>query len=134
MADLVVIGPGDLYTSIIPNLLVQGVATTLRATKGKKAYVVNLMTKWGETHGFTARDFIGTVEKYIGKGVLDYALVNTKRQSPDRLTTYEKEQARFVEPEDLPQHPMPVLGDFVRRHGFIRHDPVKLARVIASLI
>lgn len=135
-ADLVVIGPGDLYTSLIPNLLVRGVADALQKTRGKKVYVVNLMTKWGETHGFTAEDFIRTVQKYTGKNVIDFALINTKYPSPERLHIYEKEQARFVElaDEQMRPRPTPILGDFIRKNGFIRHDPMKLARVIVSLI
>ncbi len=133
-ADLVVIGPGDLYTSIIPNLLVSGIAEALRRTKATKAYVVNIMTKSGETNGFAAPDFIAAVGKYLGKGTLDYAVINTKHPSPERLRYYEKESAEFVEFVELPQKPTPIFGDFLRRRGFVRHDPERLAEVLVSLL
>ena len=133
-ADLVVMGPGDLYTSIVPNLLVGGVPAAIRASRAKKAYVVNLMTKDGETSGFKAKDFISVIEKYIGTRVLDFAIINTKKPSTDRLKHYEKESARFVEVDGLGSRPMPILGDFLRRRGFIRHDPDKLAKILLSLI
>jgi uncharacterized cofD-like protein len=135
-ADMIVIGPGDLYTSILPNLIVKGVAEAISESKARKVYVVNLMTKWGETNGFKAADFIAAVEKYLGKGTLDYTLINTKRPSPERLKYYEKESAEFVEPGEFLRlkKPIPVLGDFLRRRGFIRHDPERLAKVLVSLL
>jgi len=133
-ADLVVIGPGDLYTSIIPNLAVAGVPRAIRESKAKKIYVVNLMTKWGETYGFCASDFIAASERYLGKGTLDYALVNTKHPSPERRRLYEKESAEFVAPGTLGKRPVPVYGDFLRRRGFVRHDPERLAQTIVSLL
>lgn len=133
-ADLIVIGPGDLYTSIVPNLLVNGVPAAIRASRAKKVYVVNLMTKWGETNGFKAQDFIDTVEKYIGGKVLDFAVINTKKPSADRRKHYEKESAEFVAMDKLRSKPIPIFGDFLRRRGFVRHDPEKLAKVLVSLI
>lgn len=133
-ADLIVIGPGDLYTSIVPNLLVSGVPAAIRASRAKKVYVVNLMTKQGETNGFGALDFINTVEKYIGKGVLDHAIINIKRPSVERLKHYEKESAEFVAADKLRSKPLPIFGDFLRRRGFVRHDPERLAKVLISLI
>lgn len=133
-ADMIVMGPGDLYTSVVPNLIVRGVREAIRKSRAKKIYVVNLMTKWGETNGFAAQDFMGTIEKYIGLGQLDYAIINSKRPSADRLKLYEKESAEFVAADSLGSKPTPILGDFIRRQGFIRHDPDKLARVLVSLI
>lgn len=133
-ADMIVIGPGDLYTSIVPNLVVKGVRETLRRAKGKRVYVANIMTKWGETNGFTARDLIDHVEKYIGKGVLDYAIINKKRASDERLRHYAEESAKFVESGELSSRPTPVFGDFLRRSGFLRHDSEKLAKVLVSLL
>lgn len=133
-ADLIVIGPGDLYTSVIPNLLVKGLSKAIKDSRAKKVYVVNLMTKWGETKGFAASDFVGIVERYLGSRVLDYAIINTRRPTAERLRQYEKESAEFVVPGDLGTKPTPIFGDFVRRRGFIRHDPDKLARVLISLL
>jgi len=133
-ADMIIIGPGDLYTSVLPNLIVKGMREAIKKSVAKKVYVVNIMTKWGETYGFGARDFIETVEKYLGQRMLDYAIINTKRPSADRLKHYEKEHAEFVVPDNLPLRPTPILGDFLRRRGFIRHDPDRLAKVLVSLL
>lgn len=133
-ADLVVIGPGDLYTSVVPNLLVSGIIEAIRRTKATKAYVVNIMTKFGETNGFIATDFVKVVEQYLGRGVLDYAIINTKRPTRERLGYYEKESAEFVEFGGLPKRPTPIFGDFLRRRGFVRHDPERLAQTLVSLL
>ncbi|MFY9462150.1 MAG: gluconeogenesis factor YvcK family protein [Candidatus Sungiibacteriota bacterium] len=133
-ADMIVIGPGDLYTSIVPNLVVEGVSEAIKKSKAKKVYVANLMTKWGETNGFKASDFIAAVEKYLGKCVLDYALINTKRPSPERMRYYEKESAEFVEAGEFLKKPVPVFGDFLRKKGFVRHNPERLAQTLVSLL
>lgn len=133
-ADMIVIGPGDLYSSIVPNLLVEGVPAAIKQSQAKKVYVASLMTKWGETSGFSAVDFLSVLEKCLGKGVLDYSVVNTKRPSPERARRYEKENAQFVESGNLPSRPTPVFGDYLRSRGFVRHDPEKLAKILVSLI
>ena len=92
------------------------------------------MTKQGETNGFEARDFINTIEKYVGKGVLNHAIINTKKPSAERLKHYEKESAEFVVADKLGLKPVPIFGDFLRRRGFVRHDPERLAKVLISLI
>ena len=136
-ADLVIIGPGDLYSSLVPNLLVGGMGGALNKTKAKVAYFVNLMTKFGETNGFSAPDFIKTIQDYLGKKELDFAIINSKKPSPKRLSVYIKEQAEFVEP-DLGRLQLkkvtPIVADVVRSKGFIRHDPEKLAKVVKMII
>ena len=135
-ADAIVIGPGDLYTSIVPNLLASGMKQALKKAKGKKIYFVNLMTKFGETTGFRAPDFINTIEQYLGKGVLDYVVINKTRPSLMRFRPYVKERAEFVEPDldNLPKKPIPVITNLLRRSGLIRHDSDKLAKVVGMLI
>lgn len=135
-ADLVVIGPGDFYASVIPNLLVKGIAQAIRRARGKKVFVVNLTNKMGATNGFNSADFINAMEKYLGARALDYAIINTKKPSGDRLRKYEEEGAGFVifpAPGKI-KKPMPILGDFLRRKGFVRHDSEKLAKVLVSLL
>lgn len=134
-ADAVVIGPGDLYTSLIPNLLVKGMKEALRSTKGKKIYFVNLMTKFGETTGFRASDFVKTLEQYLGKGVLDYVVVNKTKPTAMRFRPYAKEKAEFVEPdlENL-KKPTPVETSLIRKYGFVRHDADKVAELIKILV
>src|SRR3989344_2150773 len=71
-ADFIIIGPGDLYTSIIPNILVKGVSDVIKGPKAKKIFVMNLMTKFGQTTNYTAQDHVNELEAYLGKKVLDY--------------------------------------------------------------
>lgn len=133
-ADLVVVGPGDLYTSIVPNLIVGGVKRALKESRARKVYIVNLMTKFGETNGFSAADFTRVVEKYVGSGVLHHILINTKEPSTQRLKRYEQESSEFVKRGTLAQKPTPIFGNFLRERGFVRHDPDRLARILISLL
>lgn len=136
-ADLIVIGPGDVFSSIIPNFLAKGVKEALKKSKAKKVYVCNIMTKFGETGGFTSLDFFNTIEQYLGKGVIDYILINKKKPSRVRVKKYETEKAQFVEhdPKDFKGNPVKVFQkDLIRSEGFIRHDPDTLAKAIISLL
>lgn len=135
-ADLIVIGPGDLYTSIIPNLLVQKIPQAIRKSKAKKVYVCNLMTKLGETNNFTHSDFIKEIERYLGKNALDYVILNNKRPLLSRIAKYEKEGATFVKynQEDFSQNKFQIIeGNFLRQKGFIRHDPQKLTKTLLQI-
>ena len=136
-ADGIIIGPGDLYSSILPNFLVKGMREALKRSKAKKIYICNLMTKFGETHTFCAKDFVETMERYIGEGVIDYVVLNSKRPSVLRIKKYEKEKAEFVEykREDFKDKRFKVIkANLVRSHGFIRHDSDKLAKQIIKIM
>ena len=133
-ADLVVIGPGDLFTSIIPNLLVRGIPEAIKKSRAKKAFVVSTMTKAGETGGFRASDYLRELETYLGKGVLDYIVVNSKKPPAKRLAKYKKEGKEIVEPGNLPSHPKAILGNHIRAAGYVRHDPDRLARALIALL
>lgn len=137
-ADMIVIGPGDLFTSIIPNLLVGGVVSAIKKSKTTKVYVCNLMTKLGETHEFKAQDFVGTIEKYLGYGVLDYAVFNNRKPSDAVLKRYLKEGSHFVDTSKLNlenQKPKYILANLLDSGKFIRHSPrKKLAKVLVSLL
>ena len=137
-ADAVVIGPGDLYTSIIPNLLVDGVSDAIQRSKGKKIYVCNLMTKHGESDGFKASDFIKEVQSYLGsRSVPEYVIVNTEalpekviqRYAPERSAPvdYDEEACPALVPH-LVAKPLLAVG------AFVRHDPQRLARTILGII
>ncbi|MCP6726846.1 MAG: YvcK family protein [Patescibacteria group bacterium] len=135
-ADAIVIGPGDLFTSIIPNFLVDGISEACSKTKAKKIYVCNIMTKFGETSGFSSKDFLNTIEKYLKDGI-QYMLVNTKTPLPERIKTYEKEQAEFVvyAPEDFKDSSITIVEkDLLRPNGFIRHDSDVLAQSIMNIL
>ncbi|MDP1718974.1 MAG: 2-phospho-L-lactate transferase CofD family protein, partial [bacterium] len=135
-ADAILIGPGDLFSSLLPNLVVKGMKQAIGAAKGKKIYFVNIMTKFGETNGFQASDFINTVENYLGKGVLHYAVINKTKPTLMRFKPYAKENAQCVEVDmkNLPERPMPIVSDLLRKSGFIRHDPDKVIEVVRMLI
>ena len=136
-ADAIVIGPGDLFSSILPNLLVEGIPDAIRRSKAKKFYICNLMTKFGETTGFNGRDFVDVIEKYLGKNVLDFVIFNNRRPTKNRVKKYEKEKAIFVEYKkiDFQDKRFKIIeGNFLREKGFIRHDSDKLARQILNLL
>lgn len=137
-ADGIIIGPGDLYTSIIPNLLVKGVRQAIKKSKAKKIYIANLMTKRGETEHLKAPDFVTEVEKHIGRGVLDFAVFNKRKPALKVVERYHKEGSEFIDPSDLDsgaRKPKYVLADLLDRGSFARHDPrKKLAKIILSLV
>ena len=136
-ADHIVIGPGDLFTSIIPNLIVPGVGEALKETKAKILYVVNIMTKFGETDHFTGYDFVCKIEECIGRR-LDGVIFNTGKPDERLLAQYEAEQAQFVEIEkhascwgDRTIHTADLLDT---AGGIVRHDSEKLAQLIMQVI
>jgi len=144
-ADLIVIGPGDLYTSIIAALLTESIKKTLNTTRAKVVYVMNLMTRYGQTFGFTAKDHIQVLEKYLGKNCLDFILVNKKSIPKKALIKYKKENEVPVI-DDLKDDYFKVIredllseketkrvpGDILKR-SLIRHDSNKLAKVLFKL-
>lgn len=132
-ADLVVLGPGDLFSSILPNLLLLGIKNAVKKTRGKKVYVCNIMTKYGETSSFEAKDFVSVMEEYLGKNVLDYIVCNTKKPSALRIAKYEKAHSEFVKCGFQNPSFRVIAKPLVRDKGFIRHDPKKLAHVLLSL-
>ncbi|MBT3298350.1 YvcK family protein [archaeon] len=130
-ADLIVIGPGDLYTSLIPNLLVEGVTETLLETKAKIVYVCNLMTKKGETDGFIASKFLSEIENYVQKKV-DYVICNEANINRNSLEHYRKE-GQYPVVFDLAQDERAILANLTSIKGLIRHDGKKLARELVRL-
>lgn len=137
-ADAIVIGPGDLYTSIVPNLLVEGVNEALERSKGIRIYVCNLMTKPAESDGFQASDFIREVQNYLGSRVaLNHVIVNNQALPEHIATRYLGErstQVAFDEEaclalvEDILPRPLMAVANFVR------HDPDLLADAVLELL
>lgn len=138
-ADLIVLGPGDLYTSVVPNLLVAGVNEAILKSKAKAIYVCNLMTKHGETDSFNAQDFILEIKKYLGKAAkkLAFVLVNKKVTLTPRVKGwYKKYHSEPVE-DGVDARVVKVkiiLQDFVQKGKLIRHDPDRLAKAIINLL
>lgn len=136
-ADLIVIGPGDLYTSVIPNLLVGKIPEAIKKSKAKKVYVCNLMTKFGETNNFTGLDFVKEIEKYLKGKLLNFVIFNNKKPSQARILRYEKEGAifvRFKKESFLGKKLRIIKGNFLREKGFIRHDSSKLAKTLIKIV
>lgn len=129
-ADMIVVGPGDLYTSIIPNLLVKGVAERIEESRALKVYVGNLMTKRGETDGFNATDFISVLKRY--GFTPNISLWNASSPPEDTLERYRKDGAEWVAPPKAMDSVM--IGDFLLSGEFIRHDSDALARSLFSLL
>ena len=145
-ADVIVLGPGDLYTSIIPNIIVGGVAESLKNTKAKIVYVVNLMTKWGQTYGFTAQDHVDEIAKYMGR-VPDYIFVNNKPLPPEILEIYakdkelpiednlkEKEEYKIIREDFVSSKVAKKSSSDILKRSLIRHDSDKLAKAIINLL
>lgn len=146
-ADMVLIGPGDLYTSIIPNLLVKGVANTLKKSQAKKIFVLNIMTKYGQTTHYKASDHVADLEMYLGENVLDTALVNVAQPSKKTLSWYEEYDEQPVVDDLGNNHAFNVVrkdllknvllkksaSDTLKR-SIIRHDPDKLASAVMELL
>lgn len=134
-ADLIVIGPGDLYTSLVPNLLVRGVREAICASRAKVVYVCNLMTKRNETPGFGVADFISVIESYLEGPRLDLVLYNSHWPS-DQTGLYASVGSAPVLPGLLSRQVRPglaVAGDLLLEGRFIRHDPAKLGRAIEQV-
>lgn len=134
-ADLVVIGPGDLYSSLVPTLATGGMKEALQKSKAKKVVICNLMTKWGETHGFKVSDMVKELLAYSGLKKFDYVICNTKRMSPKILAAYEKEKKYPMERDEaLDQYAGKVItGDLFSGADIARHDSQKIARIISEL-
>jgi len=147
-ADLVVIGPGDLYTSIVCNLIVEGIPAALKKVKGKVIFVMNLMARYGQSYKFTASDHLAVLEKYLGRGVIDFVLINNYCRFPAGVLKRYKEENSFPVEDDLGEPKIPKIvrtnllcgtvyqkaeGDKLQR-SIIRHDPKKLARAIIRLL
>lgn len=133
-ADLVVIGPGDVFTSVIPNLLVKGIPEALKKSKAKKVYVCNVMTKFGETTNFKASDHLKEIIKY--GGCPDVVICNTAKGSPALVKKYAS-QNQFpvvVDDDAIAKLGVKILtGDVIYTPELIRHDGDKLAKFLLKL-
>lgn len=135
-ADVVILGPGDVYTSILPNLAVIGVVDALKKTRGKVVYIVNIMTKYGETNHFKASDFFRVMQEQVGEDIIDYVVVNTQIPKNGVLTRYEEEKDEPVifDKQNFNGKAKIVTGNFLRKGQFLRHDPAKLAKTLSGII
>lgn len=145
-ADLIVFGPGGWYTSMIPNLLVEGIPKALRDTKAKKVFIINLMNRNGQTPKFKVSDYLREAQRYLGKDVFDYILVNSSLPPKELIEIYSGEGD--VVQNDLSKDKRIIALDltdgqkaeysssdvFSQRRALIRHDPKKLAQAIIKIL
>lgn len=139
-ADLVVLGPGDLYTSIVPTLLVQGMNKALYESNAKLVYVVNLMTKRGETDGFSASKFLAVIRDYLGDASekISHVVVHRdKAKTKSKMANWYKKYESKPVVNDLSgnkQNAKVITGNYMDTTTFYRHDSNKLAKTIMSLL
>jgi len=145
-ADLVVIGPGDLYTSLLPNLLVGGIADALKQTRAHKSYIINLMTKYGQTYNFSAQDHVSVIEKHIG-APLDSVIMHSGVLPKKARELYAKYD-EYPVTDDIPRrsHCRVIRANIASSvlyeksssdtliRSLIRHDSKKLAQQLVSLL
>ncbi len=135
-ADVIVLGPGDLYTSVTPNLLASGIPQALHSANAPLAYVCNVMTKLGETSGYDAARFTEVVFSYLGGIKLKYAIVNTQTVPEDVQARYKTEGAEPVDPdgEKLLDYAENVMNEALLNLGPpVRHDSERLADLVIDL-
>jgi uncharacterized cofD-like protein len=132
-ANLILLGPGSLYTSILPNLLIPEIANTIAKSKAPRIYIANLMTQPGETAGYALEDHLRAIQEHVPQQVIDCVVANRQAVSPEVARRYRKEGA-----EPVVVH-IPVLqrlgfkvilDDLLEEHAVIRHDPKRLAKLL----
>ncbi len=137
-ADAIIIGPGSLYTNVIPNLLVKGVSKAIKESKGFKIYVSNIMTEPGQTYNYSLSDHIKAIKRHIGEGMIDYCIYDTGEITPEFIRSYNMKGAELVEQDTQMAKAEGVklikrdLATVEDKH--IRHNPDAIARAIIELI
>jgi uncharacterized cofD-like protein len=141
-ADLIVVGPGGLHTSLIPNLLVEGVCEAISKSDAKKVYVVNLMNRKGQTTGYRTSHYLKELVRFIGKDIFDHILINVQ-QPAEELIEYYAGEGELVE-NDLDDGRV-IFADLLGRlaegprkdlmkRNLIRHDSKKLAQELMNIV
>ncbi len=139
-ADLVLLGPGSLFTSVIPNVLVNGIVDAMNTSKGKKIYICNVMTQPGETDGYGVYDHVRQILDHAPELKLDYCLVNTTELDEESKRNYAEENSFQVLPTDDDRRKLSELGiqliegDFIeKKNNYIRHDSVFISQRLISI-
>ena len=135
-ADLIVIGPGDLYSSLIPCLLPKGVKEEIKKSRAKKVFICNIMTKRGETNNFTVLDFAKEIEKYLG-GELDYVIYNNFFPARIKIRSYQKKKPELVNLVKINKGLAKtkfIAKNLLIKKGLPEHDPKKVSKILISLI
>ena len=136
-ANAIILGPGSLYTSIVPNLLVDQMVDAIVQSKALKIYVCNVMTQSRETNGYRASDHVKALLDHTNPGLIQVCIVNTKPVPPHLLEKYQQEEAYPVESDIERMRELGcqvVTGDIISTENYVRHDPDKVAKLIIQLI
>lgn len=149
-ADLIVLGPGGLYCSVLPGLLLEPIRRAVQGARAKTVYVCNTTTQPGQTDGFDTVAHVQEILRYLGEGHLDYVLLNSQVPSDEMIAAYRQDDVHFmpVTPEEIRRvkglGPIPVVGHFVEegwrgkralhKLDTVRHDPHKLATILQTLV
>jgi len=134
-ADLILVGPGSLYTSILPNLLVSGVAEAMAASSATRVYIANLMTQPGETQGYSLSDHVSVIYRHMRCKLFDWVVASNQRISPEVARRY---SARGAEPVRVDIAKLQRLGmrclfdDLLEEHGVVRHNAGRLAQLLVE--
>jgi uncharacterized cofD-like protein len=132
-ADLILLGPGSLYTSILPNLLIPEIVNAIAKSKAPRVYIANLMTQPGETAGYGLAEHLGAIERHTPRRVIDWVVANREAVSPPVAKRY---RAQGAEPVEVDLDALQKLGyrvildNLLEEHGVIRHNSTRLARLI----
>ncbi|NRA89787.1 MAG: YvcK family protein [Simkaniaceae bacterium] len=141
-ADLVVLGPGGLHTSIIPNLLVEGVGEALTKTQAKKVFICNLMNRKGQTTGYKVSDYLNEIVRYLGKDIFDHILVNNQIPDQALIEKYAEEgdlvkndlsDSRVISANLLGELTEVKTGDIMKR-SLIRHNSKQVTKEIINIV
>lgn len=141
-ADLIVLGPGGWYTSVIPNLLVEGVSKAIEESKAKKIFIANLMNRKGQTTGFKVSHYLNELISFLGKDIFDYILINQRKPTVELIEAYaeegemvekDKEDKRFICADLLGPIAQRSQNDLMQR-SLIRHDSKKVAHELIKIV
>ena len=135
-ADIITMGPGSLFTSLIPNVLVSGIPEAIAASEAVKVFICNLMTEANESLDMTAADHIQAIYRHARHNIFDYALVNSTPVSPQMLAKYSQEGAEQVEisaPAIKALRVKCIAGDFLEERDFVRHATDRLCKELLRL-
>jgi uncharacterized cofD-like protein len=132
-ADLILLGPGSLYTSILPNLLVRGVVEAMEKSRAPVVYIANLMTQPGETAGLTLDDHVRAIHQHTGRKLIDWVVLNNAPIAPEMAKRYRAQGAEpvSVDTSELQRMGLRILADnLLEVHGVIRHNAARLASLL----
>jgi uncharacterized cofD-like protein len=132
-ADLVILGPGSLFTSIIPNLLVSGIAEAIEKSRATCVYIANLMTEPGETLGYTLVDHVRAIHQHTARKIIDSVVINSQPLAAEVVRRYKSQSAEPVAVDSAELERMGlecIFADLLEVHGLVRHDSTRLASLL----